>query len=120
MGLAGRYLEEQGFSTLVLNSIWTFHRVVGIPRTAAIEYPFGRPVGQVHDKEGQRKVVLSALEVLEKAVRPGEIWHLPFTWPEEPKNTDWQPPEMSPLIKYYLEELKAARKREAEQAQKGA
>lgn len=105
---------------MVLNSIWTFHRVVGIPRTAAIEYPFGRPVGQVHDKEGQRKVVLSALEVLEKAARPGEIFHLPFTWPEEPKNTDWQPPEMSPLIKYYLEELKAARKREAEQAQKGA
>lgn len=105
---------------MVLNSIWTFHRVVGIPRTAAIEYPFGRPVGQVHDREGQRRVLLAALEALEKASKPGEIRHLPFTWPEEPKSTDWQPPEMSPLIKHYLDELKAARKREAEQAQKGA
>ncbi|MGQ9860348.1 MAG: hypothetical protein ACUVS3_16970 [Thermodesulfobacteriota bacterium] len=120
MGLAARYLEERGFSTVVLNPIWTFHRVVGIPRTAAIEHPFGRPLGQVHDREGQRAVLVRMLEVLEKARKPGEIWHLPFTWPEEPKKTDWQPPEMSPLIKYYLEELKAARKREAERATEGA
>lgn len=120
MGLAARYLEERGFSTVVLNSIWTFHRVVGIPRTAAIEYPFGRPLGQVHDREGQKAVLVRMLEVLEKARKPGEIWHLPFTWPEEPKKTDWHPPEMSPLIRYYLEDLKAARKREAERARQGA
>ena len=51
-----------------------------------------------------------ALSVFEKAKKPGEVWHLPFTWPEDPKKTDWQPPEMSPLIKYYLEDIKAARK----------
>jgi hypothetical protein len=49
----------------------------------------------VGDREGQRNVLLKTLEVLEKAKRPGEVWHLPFTWPEEPKNADWQPPEMS-------------------------
>jgi len=53
---------------------------------------------------------LIALSMLEKGKKPGEVWHLPFTWPEEPKKTDWQPPEMSPLIKYYIEEIKAARK----------
>ncbi|PIV20147.1 MAG: hypothetical protein COS40_14110 [Deltaproteobacteria bacterium CG03_land_8_20_14_0_80_45_14] len=60
--------------------------------SAAIEYPYGRPVGQVGDREGQRNVLLKTLEVLEKAKKPGEVWHLPFTWPEEPKKTDWQPP----------------------------
>jgi len=64
----------------------------------------------VGDKEGQRKVLLAALSVLEKAKEPGEVFHLPFTWPEEPKKTDWQPPEMSPLIEYYLDEIKAARR----------
>ncbi len=59
-------------------------------------------------------MLLETLSVLEKAKGPGEIWHLPFAWPEEPKKTDWQPPEMSPLIKYYLEEIKQARSREAE------
>ena len=62
------------------------------------------------DREGQRKVLLETLAVLEKAERPGEVWHLPFTWPEDPKNTDWQPPEMSPLIRFYLEEIRKLRK----------
>jgi hypothetical protein len=94
----------------VLTPTYEFTRAVGIPRSAAIEYPYGRPIGQVGDREGQRKVLLKALLVLEKAKKPGEVFHLPFTWPEEPKKTGWQPPEMSPLIKHYLDEIKAARK----------
>jgi len=102
-------LEDAGFSTVVLTPTYEFTRAIGIPRSAAIEHPYGRPVGQVGDKEGQRNVLLAALSVLEKAKRPGEVFHLPFSWPEEPKKTDWQPPEMSPLIKYYLEDIKKAR-----------
>jgi hypothetical protein len=83
---------------------------MGVPRTAVIEYPYGRPLGQVGDREGQRQVLLAALAVLEEARRPGEIRSLPFTWPEEPRDAKWQPPEMSPLIKVYLEDIKAARK----------
>jgi len=75
-------------------------------------------MGQVGDREGQRKVLLKTLEVLEKAKKPGEVWHLPFTWPEEPKNADWQPPEMSPLIKFYLEDIKKARRQQEERAAK--
>ncbi len=107
--MAARVLEDAGFSTVVLNPTWEFHRAVGIPRTAAIEYPYGRPVGQIGDRAGQRKVLMEALSVFEKAKRPGEVFHLPFTWPEDPKKTDWQPPEMSPLIRYYLEDIKKAR-----------
>lgn len=110
MGLAARYLEEDGFSTVVLTPTYEFHRAIGIPRSAAIEFPYGRPVGQVGDVAGQTEVLLKTLEVLEKAGKPGEVWHLPFTWPEEPKKTNWQPPEMSPLIKFYLDEIKKARK----------
>jgi hypothetical protein len=107
-------LEEAGFSTVVLTPTHEFHRAVGIPRSAAIEYPYGRPLGQVGDREGQRKVLLMALSMLEKAKTPGEVLHLPFAWPEEPKKTEWQPPEMSPLIRFYLEQIKGARKHEAE------
>jgi hypothetical protein len=59
-----------------------------------------------------------ALSVLEKAKKPGEVRHLPFTWPEEPKKVDWQPPEMSPLIKFHLEDIKKARREQEEQATK--
>ncbi len=84
-----------------------FHREVGIPRVAAIEYPYGRTVGDVNDASGQRQVLQAALAFLERAQKPGEVCHLPFTWPEEPKNTKWQPPEISPIIKLYLDEIKA-------------
>jgi len=116
VGQAARYLEERGFSSLVLTPLPEFHRQVGIPRSAAIEHPFGRSLGAVGDRKGQREVLLAALSALERAQRPGEIIHLPFTWPEEPKKVDWQPPEMSPLIKLYLSELKEARRREVEEA----
>jgi hypothetical protein len=110
VGLAAKVLEEAGFSTVVLTPTPEFHRLVGIPRSAAIEYPYGRPVGEVGDREGQRKVLLETLSTLEKVRESGEIRHLSFTWPEEPKAAKWQPPEMSPLIKLYLDDIKAARK----------
>jgi len=52
-----------------------------------------------------------ALSVLEKAQASRGGLAPPFTWPEEPKTTDWQPSEMSPLIKFYLEEIKEARRK---------
>jgi hypothetical protein len=88
-----------------------FHNVVGIPRSAAIEFPFGRPVGEVGDTAGQRKVLLETLSVLAEAEKPGEIRHLSFTWPESPKETKWQPPDMSPIVGLYLDEIKEARRR---------
>jgi len=94
-------------STLTLTMTPEFHREVGIPRVAAIEYPYGRTVGQVDDSDGQRKVLLAALSFLETAQTPGQICNLPFTWPEKPKHTKWQPPEISPIIKLYLDEIKA-------------
>ncbi len=88
-----------------------YHREVGIPRVAAIEYPYGRPIGEVHDPEGQRAVLLEALSVLKRAKIPGEVFHLPFTWPEAPEKTAWHPPEISPIVKMHLEEIKKARRK---------
>ncbi len=107
MGQVAHYLEAQGLATVTLTNTPEFHREVGIPRVAAIEHPYGRPVGQVHDRDGQREVLLEALSVFEKAETPGQVFNLPFTWPEEPKHTDWQPPEISPIIKLHLDEIKA-------------
>jgi hypothetical protein len=101
-------LEEQGFSTVALNMTPEFNREIGFPRLAAIEYPYGQTIGQVGDREGQRKVLIEALRVLEKAQRPGQVYHLPFTWPQDPKETKWHPPEISPIVKVFLDEIKKA------------
>ena len=85
-----------------------YHREIGMPRVAAIEYPFGRPIGQVNDHAGQRRVLIQTLSILEKAQNPGQVFNLPFTWPEDPKKTNWHPPEISPLVKSLLDEIKKA------------
>lgn len=93
---------------MVLTPIPEFQRTVGMPRVVGIQYPFGRIVGQVNDAEGQRKVLLETLSLLEKAEVPGQVFHLPFEWPEVPQKTMWHPPEMSPIIKLFLDDVKKA------------
>jgi hypothetical protein len=79
---------------------------------AAIEYPFGRPVGQMHDVKGQRQVLLKTISCMETAQKPGEVFYLPFTWPEEPKETQWHPPERSPILKLLKGEFSKVRNQE--------
>jgi hypothetical protein len=83
---------------VTLNMIWVFHRLVGMPRVAAIEHPFGRPYGDVDDTGTQRKVLLAALAVAAEAKQPGHVEHLPFVWHQAPKETHWHPAEPSPII----------------------
>ena len=111
MGLAARFLEEKGFSTVVLTPTWEFHRAVGIPRQVAIEYPYGRPVGQVGNAAEQREILTETLSFLQNSQTPGAVRHLPHRWPEKPKETHWHPPQMSPIIAANLEDIKKARKK---------
>jgi hypothetical protein len=61
-------------------------------------------------QENVEAVLLTAtLSVLENATEPRQIFHLPFTWPAEPKKTDWQPPDISPIVKLNLDEIKRVR-----------
>jgi hypothetical protein len=55
-------------------------------------------------------VFLEALTVFAKARTPGEVFHLPFTWPEEPRKTKWMAVEPAPIIKMHMAEIKKAAK----------
>jgi len=98
VGLVGRVIEAAGVPTVTLNMIWVYQRLVGMPRVAAIEHPFGRPFGDVGDAATQAAVLRAALRVFETARAPGHVEHLPFVWPEDPGQTKWHPPEPSPII----------------------
>lgn len=98
MGLVARKLEAAGIPTVTLNMIWTLQRLVGMPRVAAIEHPFGRPYGDVGDADTQRAVLRAALRVFEQAQEPGHVEQLPFVWHEDPADTKWHPAEPSPII----------------------
>ena len=98
MGLVARKVEAAGIPTVTLNMIGPFQRLIGMPRVAAIEHPFGRPYGDVGDAEGQRAVLLAALRVAESATGAGQVAHLPFRWHQLPAETKWHPAEPSPII----------------------
>ena len=98
MGLVSRRIEAVGIPTVTLNMLWPFQRLVGMPRVAAIEHPFGRPYGDVGDVATQRAVLEAALAVFETAEQPGHVEHLPFVWHQDPKHTRWHPAEPSPII----------------------
>lgn len=55
---------------------------VGAPRSLAVEFPFGHILGQAHNREMQRRVILQALDVLERSAAPGVIVHFQQPWPE--------------------------------------
>jgi len=98
VGLVARVIEAAGIPTVTLNMIWHYQRLVGMPRVAAIEHPFGRPYGDVGDAKTQLAVLRAALAVFDSAREPGHVEHLPFVWHEDPAKTRWHPAEPSPII----------------------
>ena len=98
MGLVARVVEAAGIPTVTLNMIWEYQNLVGMPRVAAVEHPFGRPYGEVDDHDTQMAVLQAGLKVFETATEPGHIEHLPFRWHQDPKETAWHPAEPSPII----------------------
>ena len=83
---------------MTLNMLWPYQRLVGMPRVAAIEHPFGRPYGDVGDADTQGAVLRAGLGVFERAREAGAVEHLPFVWHEAPEETKWHPAEPSPII----------------------
>ena len=73
---------------------------IGVPRTLAVEFPFGNTLGQTQDTAQQARVIRQALSTLEMASKPGEIVHSSEAWPVPTRQARkaWQPEEPSPII----------------------
>jgi hypothetical protein len=95
-----REIEAAGFSTITLSPVPDLTAAVSVPRIAAIEYPLGRALGQPGDADGQMAVLRATLAALATIRAPGGIVHLPFEWPEDPKQVHNQPPEPPPIARY--------------------
>jgi hypothetical protein len=95
-----RAFEAAGMSTVTITMMPIWCERIGVPRTLAVEFPFGHPIGHAHDVGEQLVVVRAALDVLRTATEPGTIVHLDRQWPDaEHWRKAWQPKEPSPIIK---------------------
>jgi hypothetical protein len=95
-----RTLEAAGFSTILVTMMPYWAERTGVPRTLAVEFPFGQTLGQPHNVDQQMRVIRKALEVLEAAQAPGTIVHSRETWPVPPVEAQkvWQPLHAAPII----------------------
>jgi len=91
-----RVLEASGIPTVTLSMIPDLTRAVGVPRLAGISYPFGRPLGQPHDADGQRAVLRATLDLLSRASGPNTYVELPFVWPESPARARNESRDLAP------------------------
>lgn len=100
MPVLARTFEVAGLSTILVTQMPFWAEKMGVPRTLAVEFPFGHVLGQPKNREMQIRVIRQALEVLESADEPGTIVHSQETWPVPQKEAykAWQPEERAPIV----------------------
>ena len=119
MPVLARTLEAAGLATILVTPMPFWAEKIGVPRTLAVEFPFGHALGQPHDAVQQTRVIRQALAVLETARAPGTIVHSPETWPVVQRDAlkSWQPDEPSPIVQImaprFLEMMRQQRRRKA-------
>lgn len=99
-GLLQREIEKAGIPTVSISNIPETTERVCVPRTAFIQYPFGRQLGEVGDRAGQRRICDDMCDLLETAKEPPCYRHLPYEWPEPPEKTKWHPDVPPPIHSY--------------------
>lgn len=82
VGHLARVLEEAGLATVVIGTSAFRDRLAAmhLPRTVLTRHPMGRPLGAPNDRETQRKVILTALDLLGSASKGGAIVDLPDSY----------------------------------------
>ena len=83
MGLIQRVIEQAGIPTIGISIVRDYSEKVRPPRTVALRWPFGHPLGEPDNIPQQRAVLLEAFKALETIETPGEIIDLPFKWRRE-------------------------------------
>lgn len=107
MPVLARTLEAAGLATVLVTPMPFWAEKTGVPRTLAVEFPFGQTLGRAGDAAQQLRVIRQALALLAAAREPGLIVHSPETWPVplEQAIKDWQPKKPSPIIKHMAPRL---------------
>lgn len=70
----------------------------GAPRIAAVERPFGLPMGLPDDAAGQLAVLRGVVRAVESIAKPGGILDLGLEWPDLKLNI--AAPQPPPIVAY--------------------
>jgi hypothetical protein len=88
----GHYLEEEGIATLAISLVRPQTEKTKPPRALWVPFELGRPFGPPGDPEFQKRVILTALRLLERERGPVVIEDFPDDDPRARPDPAWHPP----------------------------
>ncbi len=94
MSALGHYLEEEGIATVAISLIRPQTENTKPPRALWVPFELGRPFGPPSDPPFQRRVLLAALRLLERASGPVIIEDFTEDDPCAQPDPDWHPPSV--------------------------
>jgi hypothetical protein len=90
----GHYLEEEGIATVAISLIRPQTENTKPPRALWVPFELGRPFGPPSDPAFQKRVILAALRLLERAGGPLIIEDFADDDPRAQPDPGWRPPEV--------------------------
>lgn len=105
MPVLARWIEAAGIPTVIVTMMPSVAEERRAARIVGVEFPFGHPFGQPHDRGMQRSALELALRVLAGASAFGTRVDLDLEWPVPVRDAyrSWQPTEPSPIVRRMLE-----------------
>jgi hypothetical protein len=88
VSLVARHLEENGIPTVIIGAARDIVEHCGVARFVFTDFPLGSPCGEPNSVDMQRKIVASAVDLLESATGPRTTIQSPFVWHEGEKWKD--------------------------------
>jgi hypothetical protein len=88
----GHYLEEEGIATVAISLIRPQTENTKPPRALWVPFELGRPFGPPNDPVFQKRVILTALRLLERESGPVIIEDFPDDDPRAQPDSAWHPP----------------------------
>jgi len=88
----GHYLEEEGLATVSISLIRPQTENTRPPRALWVPFELGRPFGPPSDPAFQRRVLLTALRLLERSDGPVLLEDFPDDDPRRQPDPRWEPP----------------------------
>jgi hypothetical protein len=92
----GHYLEEEGVPSVAISLIRPQTENTKPPRALWVPFELGRPFGPPSDAAFQKRVILTALRLLERERGPVIIEDFPEEDPRERPDPAWRPPLAKP------------------------
>ena len=92
MSALGHYLEEEGIASVAISLIRPQTENTEPPRALWVPFELGRPFGPPGDAAFQKRVLLAALRLLERAGGPVLIEDFPDDDPRARPDLAWRPP----------------------------